>query len=729
MKSIKSKSIFSILLILLLVVSITIPSLAQTQSNLTTASDTAEPTESFELVASKAQKIARVTGRTLEGETIPNPSNTPENYGLTATDLGIVWDATTDPEHKKVMVAFGDSYDDGWGGFGGGGTGWRGNLLALSEDTDLTDGMTFSTMIADEETPNYAKEIIYSAHNTSGSSDFTAIPTAGVTVGDRHFIHYMQIRNWGANGRWNTNFSEIAYSDDEGQNWTKSGIKWGADSKFAQAAFLNDSVNVYMFGTPAGRFDAAYLARVKPENMLVKEEYEYWNGSEWIKNNEAAAVPVIEAPVSELSVAYNSKYKKYIMTYLNENRYALVMRSSDSLTGGWSDEVEIATGAEFPGLYGAFIHPWTNDGDDLYFVMSEWGPYNTVLMHSTLSKGTPVSNLIQDPSFEQQTTNRISPPWVIEGNKNGGVDRGAKTSRAGTNNVYLRDTTGWNAFTQDIAVQPNTVYRLTGYVKTSQNNANGYFGVRGSAGDILKEVKFGRHDNYEKLTVQFNSGNNTTVRVFTGMHSGGDTWIQADDYMLVPVDQTAPEITLKGEAEIELKLGDSFTDPGATAIDNLDGDLTSKIQVSGKVNTDIVGTYSLKYNVTDSDGNKAAEVTRTVKVTGEEYTVSNAVFSGSDGGELKYLPTKGIVMASADIRNNSSEEKTVTLVFALYNKKGEMENLSGITQSIPSGGVEKISGGFKMPGNNSGYTLEVFVADSLIDLNKLSNVAKLGQKK
>lgn len=729
MKGLKSKSIFSTLLILLLIVSITIPSLAQTQNNLTAASDTAEDTESFELIASKAQKIARVTGRTLEGENIPNPNNTAENYGLTATDLGIVWDATTDPEHKKVMVAFGDSYDDGWGGFGGGGTGWRGNLLALSDDTDLTDGLTFSSMIAEEDNPNYAKEIIYSAHNTSGSGDFTAIPTAGVTVGDRHFIHYMQIRNWGANGRWNTNFSEIAYSDDEGQNWTKSGIKWGADSKFAQAAFLNDSVNVYMFGTPAGRFDAAYLARVKPENMLVKEEYEYWNGSEWIKNNEAAAVPVIEAPVSELSVAYNSKYKKYIMVYLNENRYALVMRSSDSLTGGWSDEVEIATGAEFPGLYGGFIHPWTNDGDDLYFVMSEWGPYNTVLMHSTLSKGIPVANLIQDPSFEQQTTNKISSPWVIEGNKNGGVDIGAKTSRAGKNNVYLRDTTGWNAFTQDVAVQPNTVYRLTGYVKTSQNNANGYFGVRGSAGDILKEVKFGRHDNYEKQTVQFNSGNNTTVRIFTGMHSGGDTWVQADDYMLVPVDQTAPEITLKGEAEIELQLGESFTDPGATAIDNLDGDLTSKIEVSGEVNADIVGIYTLKYNVTDSDGNKATEVTRTVKVTGEEYTVSNAIFTGSDGKELKSLPTKGIVMVSTDIRNNSKEAQTVTLVFALYNKKGEIENLSGITQAIPSGEVETISGGFKMPGNNSGYTLEVFVADSLTDLNKLSNVAKLGQKK
>lgn len=720
---------------MLLIVTLTVPSFASTQMNSTSAesqttSETKEEINSFELVATNAKKIARVTGKTLEGETIPNPSQTHTNYGLTATDLGIVWDATTDPNDKKVMIAFGDSYDDGWGGFGGGGTGWRGNLLALSKDTDLSDGLTFSSMITEDGKPNYAKEIIHSDHITDGNSDFTAIPTAGVTVGERHYIHYMQIKNWGANGRWNTNFSEIAYSDDEGQNWTKSGVKWSASSKFAQAAYYKESGNVYMFGTPAGRFDAAYLAKVPEADMLDKSKYSYWNGTDWTLNDEAAAAPVIDAPVSELSVAYNSKHDKYIMVYLNENRYALVMRSSDSLTGGWSAEDEIATGAEFPGLYGGFIHPWTNNGDDLYFVMSEWGPYNTVLMHSKLEVGTPVSNLVADPSFEEQTTGTISSPWVIEGNKHGGVDKGLKFSRAGLNNVYLKDTAGWNAFTQTIAVQPNTEYKLTGFVKTSPNNKDGYFGVRGSTGNILKEVKYGYHVNYEKLSVQFNSGPNTSVIIFTGMHSpNSETWVQADDYMLVPVDKTPPSITLKGEATIELKLGDSFTDPGATADDNNDGDISNKIVVTGEVNTNIIGTHTLKYNVIDSDGNAAAEVVRTVKVTGQEYTVTNPIFSGSDGSKLEYLPTKGFVMASADIKNNTSEAKTLTLVVALKNKKGEVENLSGVTQAVPSGNVETITGGFKLPGNNSSYYLEVFVAESLTQLKPISNIAKLEQQK
>lgn len=350
--------------------------------------------ETTGLIATNTEKVARVTGATLDGETIPNPNKTQDTYGVTATDLGIIWDATTDPNDKKVMLAFGDSYDDGWGGSGGGGdpAGWRSNLLAISEDKDLSDGLTISSMITKDDESDYAKEIISSDHNTSGLGDFTAIPTAGITVGERHYIHYMQIKDWGDSGEWETNFSEIAYSDDEGESWEKSNVKWDAVSKFAQAAYVKEENYVYMFGTPAGRFDDAYLARVPEADMLEKTHYEYWNGSDWIEDDEDAAVPVIDAPVSELSVQYNSHFDKWIMMYLNEDRYAMVVRTSSHLMEGWSEEAVVATGEEYPALYGGFIHPWTNDGKDLYFVMSEWEPYNVVLMKAELQPGTPGEN-------------------------------------------------------------------------------------------------------------------------------------------------------------------------------------------------------------------------------------------------------------------------------------------------------------------------------------------------
>ncbi|MFO7975762.1 MAG: DUF5011 domain-containing protein [Candidatus Hydrogenedentota bacterium] len=79
-------------------------------------------------------------------------------------------------------------------------------------------------------------------------------------------------------------------------------------------------------------------------------------------------------------------------------------------------------------------------------------------------------------------------------------------------------------------------------------------------------------------------------------------------------DGTPPVITLNGDPEMMLKVGEPFTDPGATATDTLEGDLTSRIEVSGTVDTSQAGLYTLRYNVADSAGNAATEATRTVTV-------------------------------------------------------------------------------------------------------------------
>ncbi len=77
-----------------------------------------------------------------------------------------------------------------------------------------------------------------------------------------------------------------------------------------------------------------------------------------------------------------------------------------------------------------------------------------------------------------------------------------------------------------------------------------------------------------------------------------------------------PVITLLGDAEIKLELNDVYEDPGATATDTEDGDITADIVVGGDtVDTATFGIYEVTYDVTDSDGNPAATVTRTVIVT------------------------------------------------------------------------------------------------------------------
>ena len=81
-----------------------------------------------------------------------------------------------------------------------------------------------------------------------------------------------------------------------------------------------------------------------------------------------------------------------------------------------------------------------------------------------------------------------------------------------------------------------------------------------------------------------------------------------------PEDTTPPVITLKGLPTVTLMLGDTYTDAGATATDNIDGDITTSIVSMGTVETDAAGSYTLTYTVADESGN-TSEVKRTVVVT------------------------------------------------------------------------------------------------------------------
>jgi hypothetical protein len=71
---------------------------------------------------------------------------------------------------------------------------------------------------------------------------------------------------------------------------------------------------------------------------------------------------------------------------------------------------------------------------------------------------------------------------------------------------------------------------------------------------------------------------------------------------------TPPVVTLNGAAAMQINQGDTFIDPGATAVDPSTGsgqaaDLTAKIVETGSVDTTTVGIYTLTYSVTDSAGN------------------------------------------------------------------------------------------------------------------------------
>lgn len=125
-----------------------------------------------------------------------------------------------------------------------------------------------------------------------------------------------------------------------------------------------------------------------------------------------------------------------------------------------------------------------------------------------------------------------------------------------------------------------------------------YFLKKENSEELVKEKSYEKVGTYiERVVVRDEQGNTSfPMRIKV---------IVAND-LVVPV--------IKGAEDKVIRIGDAFdAREGVTAYDNEDGDLTNKIVVTGKVQTNAVGRYVLIYTVTDSSKNMA-KVTRVVEV-------------------------------------------------------------------------------------------------------------------
>lgn len=114
--------------------------------------------------------------------------------------------------------------------------------------------------------------------------------------------------------------------------------------------------------------------------------------------------------------------------------------------------------------------------------------------------------------------------------------------------------------------------------------------------------------------------------------------IGAYEYTDETIDTTSPVITLNGDNPMTIECGSGFTDPGASAIDDIDGNIS--VNSSNGVSATEVGTYEVIYTATDSSGNTSSE-TRTVVVQG---VLSEIVFGHdsvvvADWAEYNYFLT------------------------------------------------------------------------------------------
>lgn len=107
---------------------------------------------------------------------------------------------------------------------------------------------------------------------------------------------------------------------------------------------------------------------------------------------------------------------------------------------------------------------------------------------------------------------------------------------------------------------------------------------------------------------------NGTVIYTVSDAAGNSTRVERS---IVYDDRTAPELVLIGDETVHITAGTKFDEPGYTATDNVDGDITVNVIVNGEVNIGVPGSYTIHYSVTDSYGN-SAEADRDVVVAPTE---------------------------------------------------------------------------------------------------------------
>ena len=370
------------------------------------------------------------------GWTQTNNTSWANVYG---TDVGVMW---FNGENGKTQLAFGDTFS------GPNMTGnWRSNVLLLSTDTRLYDGLTLqNTGPAYQFIPAARNQVFFIG------SEVTNIPSSAVYANGQNYVNYFSVKSWDTPGRWTTNYSAISMFNTTNNKWelqpsTVRSAGWfrsstpyrAGDQNFQQMAYVlqpeskvtpGDPRYVYAFGTPSGRAGSAFLSRVPESAITDLGQYEYWDGGSWVRNKPAVAAPVIgDSPnsaglfgfvrdiannpnffggwfaglvgaktggnVSEMSVQYNDYLGKYVVMYGN-GANNVILRTADTPEGPWSDPVTVATSIQYPGLYAPMIHPLSGTGQltdsggnpdvsNLYWNMSLWGNYNVVLMKTDLT--------------------------------------------------------------------------------------------------------------------------------------------------------------------------------------------------------------------------------------------------------------------------------------------------------------------------------------------------------
>jgi hypothetical protein len=302
---------------------------------------------------------------------------------------------------------------------------------------------------------------------------------------------------------------------------------------------------------------------------------------------------------------------------------------------------------------------------------------------SNYASPTPTKLGIAIGDMQTAYTDALSRPTSVLNVGNGAGEiggltlvSGVYTFDGGSNNVLISTDLVLNGNSNDV-----WIFQIPG----TFNLANG-IKVNLSGGAIAKNVFWvvtGATTLGTNSVLQGTILDATSIAIQTGATLNGNALAQTAVTLQSNSinDTTLPIITRNGSINVNVDFNSIYIDAEATAFDSVDGNLTDSIIHFNDVNTLIVGTYVVTYNVTDLSGNKAVQVTRTVNVldsnkplitlNGSDLNVEiNSIYV--DAGATAFDVVDGNLTSSIVIVNSVN-----TSILGLYTVTYDVNDLSG----------------------------------------------------
>lgn len=328
-------------------------------------------------------------------------------YGVVATDLGI-------PRmlpNGRVGYVFGDTWSNVVGG-----DDWRSPVMLYSDDVSLEQikaGVNFHGAAGGD----IAKQLWPYTHDSEpwqNGGFSTVLPSDMLVIDNRVYLFTIVCK-----GFPNVLFTDISYSDDNGETWhnagpegTKPGDYAGGMQQHITWEYDPASGYVFIFGTGFQRDRNSYLWRTLPHNLVNRDQWESWgwDGTQWGWGNPPSEVFPAGTKLGEMNL--RKVQNNWVLTYLDltdevQIRTTVLGAVTDNLhtSPKYTVVKNVYWGGEWmkPGNtlsqpYGGYVIPGSTL-EELHLVCSQWNttpgrhnaPYRSLQFKTTVLPVNPIN--------------------------------------------------------------------------------------------------------------------------------------------------------------------------------------------------------------------------------------------------------------------------------------------------------------------------------------------------